>query len=132
MVLIAVESFARIALTQVGDALADGQEGFIHCASCDRLFGGSVESMASVPESEDKEVGDFFFLSFDVAEGRMNFMLEAEACPRAEDLVFFGPGLRSSGFGGDFESSAEISLELASGGRWSSFHGVGCGYSCSK
>jgi len=113
--------------TQVGDPLA-------HC-----LKGGTNRAIAyrsvllaslSVAEAEDKEVGNFPFLSMDVTEGRGMSEVLAEAGPDAEDLGLGLDAFGSLGNRGVLESNAEFSIELISSGRVSIFQGSGCGYAC--
>lgn len=124
MVLVGSDDFSGIALTQVGDPLPNGREGLFHSASSHRVTGGAF---TSVSDAVDQEVGELVFLASDITEGRMDPELLAEAGPVAEVLVAGSPVFGGCGSGGERESSAEISLETSSVGRWSSTQGVGCG-----
>ena len=120
-----VRELAGIRFTQVGDPLAHRKKGFLHRISSDR-------SLLAVSEGEDKEVGDLVVMVGDITEGWMALVLNAEAGPDAKGDVLGSSGLGPDLPGGEVERSAQISCEVQSGGRWSSFQGSGCGYSCSK
>ena len=108
---------------QVGDALAHGQKGFIHCVSSDRVVGGAELSVA---DAEDKEVAKPFFLQ-DSTEGRGH----------SEELTELGPPPEVGGFGllipgsigsaGASKSNAEVSEEAIFESRHKSTQAFSCG-----
>ncbi len=110
--------------TQVGDPLAHRQQGFIHCASSHAFAGLATGAVAM---GEDEEVADLVFLTRDSTEGRVLPVLVAEGDPGVEDLGIGPLSLACSGFVGKRQSSAEVKVELVSGERWSSRHGLSCG-----
>ncbi len=116
--------FSEIPSTQVGDALAHRQEGFIHCVSSDRLVGLSCSSVA---QTEHEEVGELGLLSLEITEGRQDIVSHAEVAPHGKDLVLGAQVLGGDGSGGCLERKAKVSLEAVSVGRCSSFQGFCCG-----
>ena len=115
---------AGIWLTQVGDPRPHRQEGFVHCFSADRVVGLSASTVA---EGKDEDVGELVFLAVDVNETGCNVEVVAEVGPDSEDLVLGSDVLGSVSGRGCLQSSAEISLEAASGCSWSSCQGCACG-----
>ena len=115
---------AGIPSTQVGDALADGQEYLVHCRSADRVVG---TSLSAVSEGEDEQVAGPGFGVSDFTEGAGDSEGAAEADPVGKGAVLLGHGFGYVGMGGDVERSAEVSAEAISVGRVCSCHGCGCG-----
>ena len=115
---------AGIVFTQVGDPLAHGREGGLHCASSD---GETGLAFLSEPLSEGEDRAEAVLPVSDVPQGRVVAQVAAEGRPAAEDLVSSPPMLDGVGLGGDRERSAEISDEAVSGSRCSSRHGLSCG-----
>ena len=105
-------------MTQVGDALADGCKGLRYCTSCDRFIFAAV---ASVSDGVDKEVAEpKFLVAQALTEGAGCVLFVAELDPVAK-----GGGLSVAesggvGFANELESRFEISLEVDSGGGWTS------------
>jgi len=110
--------------TQVGDALADGQERFLHGIS---PHGDTGLAEAAVPDAVDQEQVDSFFRVRGLTEGAGEAQGVAELGPVAEELGFRAAGLGNVGSGGEVESSAEVSSEACSTVRESMRHGLGCG-----
>ena len=108
---------------QVGDALAHGQKGFIHCVSSDRVVGGAKLSVA---DSEDKEVAQAFFFR-DSTEGRGHSKEFAELAPPPEVGAFGLSILGSIGSAGVSKSNAEVSEEAIFDGRRKSTQALSCG-----
>ena len=121
--------FSGIWLTQVGDPLCHGTECRSHCVSADRVVGATV---AAVSESEDEEVGEASLIVRDITEGRGDAELLAEVVPEPEGAGSRPGGLGGDGVGRESQRNIEVSPELVSGGRCSSFQGRCCGYRCSK
>ena len=90
----------------------------------DRLVGLAP---VAVVEAEHKEVAKLVLLMLDGTEGRAEPQLMAESGPLTEDLVLGVAVFDGGVFGADLQSSAEVSSEVASGVKWSSFQGVSCG-----
>ena len=111
-------------MAQVGYPLANGREDRLDCFSSDRF---STLSVGAVAPGEDKEVGELVFWVGNGIEGRGAAVFLAELTPESEDLVTSLAGLASDGRAGDFERSAEISLEECLLSKWSSRHGASCG-----
>ena len=109
-----VRDEAGIRLTQVGDPLADGLEGFTHCVRADRVVG---RAGLAVLESVDKEESDLSLLARDITEGWTLADGGAEVDPTAEGVVFGTAGLTRGRGRGDVQRSAERSGELISPGR---------------
>ena len=99
-----------IRLTQVGDPLAHGKKGFLHCISADR-------SLLVVPESEDKQVGELVLMVGHFTEGWMALVRGAEPRPCTEGGVLGASSLGPDIPGGDLERRAQISCEALSDGR---------------
>ena len=108
---------------QVGDALAHGQKGFIHCVSSDRVVGGSELSVA---DTKDKEVARPFFF-WDSTEGRGHSEEFAELGPPPEVGGFGLSILGSVGSAGVSKSNAEVSEEAIFDGRRKSTQALSCG-----
>lgn len=105
--------FSGIEFTQVGDPLADGRQGFIHCASSHRVTGGAASAHS---EAVDQHVGDAVLLTFDITEGWMDPDFLTEKGPPSKGGVFGLSMFCGGGCGGERESSAEVRLEYTSGG----------------
>jgi hypothetical protein len=114
---------SRIWAVQVGEPLGDGREGITYRASPHR---STLLSSFAVAEAKDEEVAQDFF-AVESAEGAGLAFFSAEVGPDAKDLAGGLSSFGGRGLGGDVESSAEISCEALSGGRWRSCHGAGCG-----
>ena len=108
---------------QVGDALAHGQKGFIHCVSSDRVVGGAELSVA---DAEDEEVAKPFFLR-DSTEGRGHSEEFTELGPPPEVGAFGLSILGSIGSAGASKSNAEVSEEAIFDGRRKSTQALSCG-----
>lgn len=115
---------SRIWFTQVGDPLAHRLEGGTNRARSDRLV---LLASKFVSVGEDEEVAYFGLLVRQSGEGSGVAVLLAEGLPDAEDLGLSLDSFDGFGSSGELQRSAEISLELISVGRCSSFQGVGCG-----
>ena len=73
--------FSRIRLTQVGEPLGHGEQGFFHCTSADRVVGAAS---SSVSEPTDEQEPQFTFGVADLTEGRGDTLRLAEVVPCAE------------------------------------------------
>ena len=124
-----------IRLTQVGDPLADGRDGFAHRSSSDRFV---LLSEATVAVAVDEEAGESLIalgdavVVGDITEGDVVAEAVTEGLPVAHDAGASSAGLRGGGSSGESKRRAEISGEATSGGRGTSRQGFGCGYCCSK
>ena len=113
--------FVGIIFTQVGDPLAHGSKGGLHCASLDRDAGLTL-AVEAMGKGED--VAEASFPIRDVTEGRLVAKVVAELGPVAEDLVSSPAMLEGVGAGGSFEHSAQVNKEAVLGKRWSSRQGL--------
>ena len=120
---------SRIRVSQVGYPLPHGCQGVAYCVSSYRF---TLLAVGSVTDCEDNEVEDFAFRVSDSIEGRGLAQLFTELGPPVEDLAGRRDSFGGVGSRGELQSKLEISLEAILGGRCSSCHGMGCGYSCSK
>ena len=91
-----------------------------------------MKAPEAVAEAEDEEVGQLGVWAGDVLERRMHLVSFAKGGPAPKSSVFLVSRFRSSGLGGDVESSAEVRCKSASDGSWSIFHGLESGYRWSK
>ena len=114
----------RIGLTQVGDPRGHGRECRCHCISADRVTGAAF---ASVSESVDEEEAKAALWVLDITEGRGDPLLLAEGGPVIKGIGLGANRFGSVGLGGESASSAEVSFEAISCGRWSSTQGCACG-----
>jgi hypothetical protein len=91
-----------------------------------------MEASAAVSEAKDKEVGQLGVRAGEFLERRMHLVSFAKGGPAPKSSVFLVSRFRSSGLGGDVESSAEVRCKSASDGSWSILHGLESGYRWSK
>ena len=103
MELVLSRQFSWIAFTQVGDALANGQKGFIHRLTSDRFAGLAG---LSVTVGKYEHVGQLVVLVGDIMEGGVNGLLLAEGVPLAKDFVLAFAIFDGSGCGGDLQRRA--------------------------
>ena len=108
---------------QVGDALAHGQKGFIHCVSSDRVVGGSKLSVA---DAEDEEVAQSFLLRAST-EGRGHSKALAELGPLSKVGGLGLSILGSIGSAGVSTSNAEVNDKAILGGSRNSTQALSCG-----
>ena len=96
-----------IQVTQVGDPLSHGQQGFGYGVSLGRLA-GLADFLVS--ESKDQEKADFLLCSGDVSKGRLDPVLLAELDPAVEDGALGLVVLSCGGLVCERERSVEISF----------------------
>ena len=106
---------AGIRLTQSGDPLAHGREGFRHSVSSDRLPGAC--DGAAPAHGEDKDEAESVFLAWDVTQGRILAVFGAEGDPSLEDGALGATRLGDNSGVCGLQRSAEISSEAISGRR---------------
>ena len=106
--------------------LADGRKGFRYCTSCDRVVFAAMPSVADATDEQAAEPK--FRVAQELTEGAGDRLLVAELDPVAEGGGLCAPVASGVGLACEGESRFEISLEVDSGGGWSSCHGLCCGY----
>ena len=72
---------SQIRLTQVGEPLGHGEQGFFHCTSSDRVVSAAF---SSVSEPIDEQEPQFTFGVANLTEGRGDTLRLAEVVPCAE------------------------------------------------
>lgn len=118
--------FAGIRLTQSGDPLAHGREGFLHSVSSDRLPGG-LSNGATSAHGKDEEEAEAGFLAGDVTQGGIMAVFGAEIDPGLEDGALGAARLGDNRGVCGLQRSAEISCEAISGRRGCCVQDGGCG-----